>query len=103
MSYKIITDTSANLTEEMIEQYNIDIIPLVFRIGEEEFYSYVKGEKTDIEQFYDRMRQGEIITTSLISMEKCQDVFESNLKEALPHNWLSVSLTINIMKIKIDI
>ena len=91
MSYKIITDTSANLTEEMIEQYNIDIIPLVFRIGEEEFYSYVKGEKTDIEQFYDRMRQGEIITTSLISMEKCQDVFESNLKEGKDILYISFS------------
>lgn len=91
MSYKIITDTSANLTEEMIEQYNIDIIPLVFRIGEEEFYSYVKGEKTDIKQFYDRMRQGEIITTSLISMEKCQDVFESNLKEGKDILYISFS------------
>ena len=91
MSYKIITDTSANLTEEMIEQYNIDIIPLVFRIGEEEFHSYVKGEKTDIKQFYDRMRQGEIITTSLISMEKCQDVFESNLKEGKDILYISFS------------
>lgn len=91
MSYKIITDTSANLTEEMIEEYNIDIIPLVFRIGEEEFYSYVKGEKTDIKQFYDRMRQGEIITTSLISMEKCQDVFESNLKEGKDILYISFS------------
>ncbi len=91
MSYKIITDTSANLTEEMIEQYNINIIPLVFRIGEEEFYSYVKGKKTDIKQFYDRMRQGEIITTSLISMEKCQDVFESNLKEGKDILYISFS------------
>ncbi|MCF6466723.1 DegV family protein [Clostridium sp. Cult2] len=91
MGYKIITDSSANLTEEMIEQYHIDIIPLVFRIGEEEFYSYIKGEKTDIKQFYDRMRQGEVITTSLISMEKCQDVFESNLKEGKDILYISFS------------
>lgn len=91
MGYKIITDTSANLTEEMIEHYHMDIIPLVFRIGEEEFYSYVKGEKTDIKQFYDRMRQGEVITTSLISMEKCQDIFESNLKEGKDILYISFS------------
>lgn len=91
MSYKIITDSSANLTEEMIEQYDIDIIPLVFKIGEEEFHSYVKGEKTDIKQFYDRMRQGEVITTSLISMEKCQKVFESNLKEGKDILYISFS------------
>lgn len=91
MSYKIITDSSANLTEEMIEQYDIDVIPLVFKIGEKEFYSYVKGEKTDIKQFYDRMRQGEVITTSLISMETCHDVFESNLKEGKDILYISFS------------
>lgn len=91
MSYKIITDSSANLTEEMIEQYNIDIVPLVFRIGEEEYYSYVKGEKTDIKQFYDRMRQGDIIKTSLINIEKCQQIFENNLKQGKDILYISFS------------
>ena len=37
------------------------------------------------------MRQGEVITTSLISMEKCQDIFESNLKEGKDILYISFS------------
>lgn len=81
MSYEIVTDSSANLTDEIINQYDINIISLVFRVGEKEFYSYIKGENTDIKQFYDMMRKGETITTSLISLELCRETFENILKQ----------------------
>lgn len=91
MGYVIITDSSSNLTEEMIEEYNIEIIPLLFRIGDKEYYSYVKGEKTDIKQFYESMRQGAVIKTSLINAAKCQEVFEKNLKEGNDILYISFS------------
>lgn len=33
INYEIVTDSSANLTDEMIEQYGIHIVPLSYRIG----------------------------------------------------------------------
>lgn len=81
INYEIVTDSSANLTDEMIEQYRIHIVPLSYRIGLEERYSYVEGEKTDLKQFYERLRQGEVAETSLITVRDCQNVFESILKE----------------------
>lgn len=91
MSYTIITDSSSNLTEELIEQYNIEIIPLLFRIGDKEYYSYVKGEKTDIKQFYDSMRKGAVIETSLIDAAKCQEKFEDSLKQGKDVLYISFS------------
>ncbi len=81
IKYEIVTDSSANLTDEMIDEYGIHIVPLSYRIGGQEFYSYVQGQKTDLKQFYDRIRQGEVAETSLINMRDCQDVFESILGE----------------------
>lgn len=81
MSYEIVTDSSANLTDEMIDEYGVHVLSLVYRIGGDEFYSYVKGRKTNHKHFYDRLRSGETADTSLISMTHCREVFESILKQ----------------------
>lgn len=80
MGYEIVTDSSADLTDELIEEYGIHIVSLSFRVGGEEFPCYVQGQKTDYKQFYDRMRKGEMVDTSLIDMSTCRNIFEGILK-----------------------
>ena len=58
--YRIVTDSSANLTDELIDKYDIGIASLVFYSGNKEFTSYVKGVKTDLKQFYDMLRKKEL-------------------------------------------
>jgi len=79
MSFKIVTDSCANLTDELIEKYDIAILSLAFYVNGEEYYSYTKGEKTDLKRFYTMMRNKEAITTSLISRRVCLDIFEDIL------------------------
>lgn len=81
MNYEIVTDSSANLTEELIEKYGIHIISLFFIIDGNEYSSYKKDEKTDISQFYEMMRNGKTMSTSTINMSACEEVFESILSE----------------------
>ncbi len=81
MNYEIVTDSSANLTEELIEEYGIHIISLFFILDGKEYSSYIKGEKTDISQFYHMMRDGKVMTTSTINMSACEEVFESILSK----------------------
>ena len=81
MDFEIVTDSSANLTDEVIGRYGLHIISLMFLVGKQEMYSYVKGEKTDIKRFYDRMRGGEMITTSHVSPHACREVFEGILSQ----------------------
>ena len=57
MSYKIVTDSSANLTDEQIESYNVDILSLKYYIDGKEYDSYVKGVPTDYSETYSLLRQ----------------------------------------------
>lgn len=55
--FEIVTDSSANLTDELIEQYQLPILSLTVRVEGQEYVSYVKGHKSDIKPIYDKMRQ----------------------------------------------
>ncbi len=81
MSFEIVTDSSCNLPEELIDRYRLHILSLMFRVNGREYYSYEKGKVTDLKQFYTMMRNKEEITTSLIDINTCLPVFEGLLKE----------------------
>ncbi len=50
MDFELVTDSSCNLTESMIEDFGIHILPLIFTVDNVEYQSYLKGEKTDLKQ-----------------------------------------------------
>lgn len=81
MGFKIITDSAANLPEEMIEQYQLNILTLSFLVDGRECNSYVKGETVDLTQFYGMMRDKKEIQTSLVNVEYAQTECGKLLKE----------------------
>ena len=72
MAYRIVTDSASNLREEMIDEFRLEVLPLTFMVDGEEYRSYLKGEKTDLKQFYTMMREGKVITTSLPNMQETE-------------------------------
>lgn len=81
MSFEIVTDSSANLPDELIDKYDLHILSLLYRIGDTEYESYVNGKKTDLTEFYTRMRNKEVITTSCMSSGSCRTLFEKILNK----------------------
>ncbi len=79
MSYVIVTDSAANLPEELYEKCGITVISLTFQVDGKEYLSYEKGKKTDLKQFYDMMRRKETISTSLISPDRFTKAFSEIL------------------------
>ena len=45
MSFAIVTDSSSNLPEDIIDQHDLTVLPLTFMVDGEEYRSYLKGEK----------------------------------------------------------
>ncbi|MDR2197565.1 MAG: DegV family protein [Coriobacteriales bacterium] len=65
--YDIITDSSANLPDGMITEYDLKILPLEFIVDGVAYRSYTEGLATDNKQFYEMMRQGKVVKTSQAS------------------------------------
>lgn len=76
MSYTIVTDSSCNLTNEMIEKYELEIISLKYFSGDQAFDSYHKEYEPDYKAFYDMARKKEPLSTALASPDLCNKVFE---------------------------
>lgn len=71
MSYKIITDSCANLTDAQIAEYGVEILSLKYYIGDTGFDSYIKGKKIDYSHVYKILREKGKITTSLANRDDC--------------------------------
>lgn len=65
MAFAIITDSTANLTDEYIRLHGLRVLPLEFIVDGVSFLGYTEGEATDNKQFYDMMREGKEVLTSL--------------------------------------
>lgn len=77
MAYQIVTDSACNLTEDMIDQFGLEILPLTFMVDGVQHRSYLKGAKTDLRQFYTMMREGKVITTSLPNMQESESTLRA--------------------------
>lgn len=80
-SFEMVTDSCCNLTEEMIDRYGLHVLPLTFMAdGDDTVYqSYLKGQKTDLSQFYKMMRDGKVFRTSLPNLGDTETLFRSLL------------------------
>lgn len=80
MQYKIVTDSSCNLTDEMIDEFDLEILPLTFMSDGEQFKSYIKGQKSDLKSFFRMMREGKVFTTSLPNQEESLEALRAVLE-----------------------
>lgn len=81
MSYTIVTDSSCNLTNKMIADYELEVISLKYFSGDNAFESYDKEKEPDFKAFYDMARKKEPLSTTLASPEICYNMFDKVLAE----------------------
>lgn len=81
MKFKIFTDSSANLTDSLIEKYDIGVATLLYMVGEKEYLSYEKGRNNEanLKEFYNLLRKKEQVTTSCVNESTFIEVFEKAL------------------------
>ncbi len=80
MSYRIVTDSCANLTDEQIENYGVEILSMKYYINGKEYVGYQKGVKSDYSETYRLLREKAKITTSLVDRETCDAVIRPILE-----------------------
>ena len=68
--FVISTDSTASLPEDYLKENNIAIHPLHYYIDEEEFGKDIGKELTD-KEFYQKIREGKMPTTSATNPDYC--------------------------------
>ncbi len=79
MTFEIFTDSCCNLPEDIIDEFGLRIFPLTFMVDDQQYQSYLKGEVTDLSQFYAMMRDGKVITTSLPNLAEAEALLRTSL------------------------
>ena len=67
--YVIITDSSCDLPEDLVRQWDLTVVPLSVEIGSDRFYN-TPEEDPDGHTFYSRLVKGEPVKTSAPNVEE---------------------------------
>ena len=110
--YVIITDSTCDLTPELIEELDIVVIPMEFTMAEGEVYkNYPDGRELGFQAFYDRVRGGAQPKTNQINaatymevaapyLDKGQDVLILAFSSALSGTYQSSVLAVEELREK---
>ena len=66
--YVILTDSCCDLSAEMAAELGVEILPLRLQMGERAYRNYLDGREIGFHEFYERVRSGELATTSAVSV-----------------------------------
>lgn len=89
--FKIITDSTSDLSQEMVDELDVGVIPMNFTVGTDSFLDYPDKHELASHDFYTRIAAGESSTTNQISMAVFSDTFEQYLKEGIDVLYLGFS------------
>lgn len=78
--FVIITDSCCDLTAQMAEEMELLVRPLSLQMGENTYKNYLDGHEIGFKAFYDRLRGGELGTTSAVSVGDFEDLMRPVLE-----------------------
>ena len=79
--YVLITDSSADLSQEMVQELGVTVLPLSFTIQGKTYRNYPDNREMDLPLFYDMLRAGELATTSAVNVAEYTQEVEPILQE----------------------
>lgn len=90
-NYKIITDSTSDLSLELVEELDLHVIPMYYMVdGKDYLNTHDEGDLSS-HDFYDMLRAGKISTTSQINGEFFKDEVKPYLEEGLDIIYLGFS------------
>ena len=78
--FVILTDSSADLSAEMVQQLDVQVLPLSFTIQEKTYHNYPDNRDMDPGHFYSLLRSGEVATTAAVNVAEYLEVVEPLLQ-----------------------
>ena len=79
--FVLMTDSSADLSQEMVQELGVTVLPLSFTIQGKTYRNYPDNREMDLPLFYDMLRAGELATTSAVNVAEYTQAVEPILQE----------------------
>lgn len=96
---KILSDSTCDLSQELIKKYNIGIIPLYVRLGDEEYRDGVNISPEDIYKWSDE--HGETPTTAAASMSDIAEYLDPAGDDEYIIFTISSSMSVNFNNVRL--
>jgi len=90
-NFCIVTESTADLTAELIEKYDIYVIPMHFYIDGTEYVNYPDNRELSPKEFYDLLRNGKASTTSAVNIANFEEFFTPILESGKDILYLAFS------------
>lgn len=66
--YVIMTDSCCDMTAALAEELELSVLPLSLHMGEDVYRNWLDGREIGFQEFYAKIRSGQLATTSAVSV-----------------------------------
>ena len=66
--YVLLTDSSADLPQQLVEELGVEVLPLCFTMVDKTYRNWPDNREMDPEEFYRMLREGAMATTSAVNV-----------------------------------
>lgn len=73
--YVIVTDSTADIPYEVLEELEVEVVPMEFLMGDTPYQHYADAREMSFEEFYKRVKTGEKVSTTQINAYTYENVF----------------------------
>ena len=78
--FVLVTDSAADMSQEMVEETGVVVLPLSFTIQGKTYRDYPDNREMNLALFYDMLRAGEVATTSAVNVDQYTQALEPLLQ-----------------------
>lgn len=78
--FTILTDSSADLGEDLVREMDIQVLPLSFTIQDKTYHNYPDNHELSPHTFYKMLREGQTATTAAVNVEQYLQAMEPELQ-----------------------
>ena len=79
-NFVIVTDSSADLGVDMVQQLDVQVLPLSFILDGHTYHNYPDNREMDPQLFYGKLRAGEVATTAAVNVSQYIEILEPLLQ-----------------------
>ena len=79
-NFVILTDSSADLGDDLVRQLDIQVLPLSFTLEQQTYHNYPDNREMEPHAFYQKLRDGAVATTSAVNVSQYTEFLEPLLQ-----------------------